>query len=113
VEKRLPVIDAGVDSMNVRAALHSLKGSLAMAGYPDLALVVGQHGARIREGDPAALPQVRELLRDVWSRLSRGEPASSTHFPEPPVGLAPARRQKWHRQTRRSERPARQSVRDP
>jgi two-component system chemotaxis sensor kinase CheA len=91
VQKRLPVIDEGADSMNVRAALHSLKGSLAMAGYPDLALVVGQHGARIREGDPAALGQVRELLRDVLSRLSRGEPASSSHFPEPPAGLAPAR----------------------
>lgn len=91
VEKRLPLIDEGADSMNVRAALHSLKGSLAMAGYPDLALVVGQHGARIREGDPAALGQVRELLHDVLSRLSRGEPASSTRFPEPPVGLAPAR----------------------
>jgi two-component system, chemotaxis family, sensor kinase CheA len=91
VEKRLPLIDEGADSMNVRAALHSLKGSLAMAGYSDLALVVGQHGTRIREGDPAALGQVRELLRDVLSRLSRGEPASSTHFPEPPVGLAPSR----------------------
>jgi two-component system chemotaxis sensor kinase CheA len=91
VEKRLPLIDEGVDSMNVRAALHSLKGSLAMAGYSDLALVVGQHGTRIREGDPAALGQVRDLLRDVLSRLSRGEPASSSHFPEPPAGLAPSR----------------------
>lgn len=91
VEKRLPLIDAGGDAMNVRAALHSLKGSLAMAGYPDLALVVGQHGVRIREGDPAALGQVRELLSGILSRLSRGEPASSTQFPEPPVGLAPAR----------------------
>jgi two-component system chemotaxis sensor kinase CheA len=91
VQKRLPLIDEGTDSMNVRAALHSLKGSLAMAGYPDLALVIGQHGARIREGDPAALGQVRQLLRDILLRLSRGEPASATHFPQPPVGLAPAR----------------------
>lgn len=91
VEKRLPMLEAGGDSMNVRAALHSLKGSLAMAGYPDLALVVGQHGARIREGDALALVQVRLLLRDVLLRLSHGEPASSTTFPEPPVGLAPSR----------------------
>lgn len=91
VEKRLPILEAGADLMDVRAALHSLKGSLAMAGYPDLALVVGQQSARIREGDALALVQVRLLLRDVLLRLSQGEPASSTHFPEPPIGLAPAR----------------------
>jgi two-component system chemotaxis sensor kinase CheA len=91
VEKRLPMLDAGADVMNVRAALHSLKGSLAMAGYPDLALVVGQHSARIREGDGLALAQVRTLLSEVLARLSQGEPASSTHFPEPPHGLMPSR----------------------
>jgi two-component system chemotaxis sensor kinase CheA len=91
VEKRLPVLQAGRDPMDVRAALHSLKGSLAMAGYPDLALVIGQHSARIREGDAAALPAVRELLTAVLERLARGEPAIATRFPEPPPGLAPAR----------------------
>jgi two-component system chemotaxis sensor kinase CheA len=91
VERRLPVLEAGSDVMDVRAALHSLKGSLALAGYPDLALVVGQHSARIREGDLAALPQVRELLRATLARLERGEPATSTRFPEPPLGLRPAR----------------------
>ena len=34
VEKRLPLLDADRDIMEVRAALHSLKGSLAMAGSP-------------------------------------------------------------------------------
>jgi two-component system chemotaxis sensor kinase CheA len=91
VEKRLPVLNPGGDIMDVRAALHSLKGSLAMAGYPDLALVIGQHSARIREGDPAALPAVRALLASVLVRLERGEPAISTRFPEPPPGLMPSR----------------------
>lgn len=91
VEKRLPVLNPGGDMMDVRAALHSLKGSLAMAGYPDLALVIGQHSARIREGDQAALPAVRALLTSVLARLARGEPAIATRFPEPPPGLAPAR----------------------
>jgi two-component system chemotaxis sensor kinase CheA len=91
VEKRLPVLSPGGDLMDVRAALHSLKGSLAMAGYPDLALVIGQHSARIREGDPTALPAVRALLASVLVRLERGEPAISTRFPEPPPGLAPSR----------------------
>jgi two-component system chemotaxis sensor kinase CheA len=91
VEKRLPVLEAGRDVMDVRAALHSLRGSLALAGYPDLALVIGQHSARIREGDQAALAQVRELLRATLARLERGEPATSTRFPEPPLGLRPSR----------------------
>jgi two-component system chemotaxis sensor kinase CheA len=91
VEKRLPLLNPGGDLMDVRAALHSLRGSLAMAGYPDLALVIGQHSARIREGDAAALPAVRELLTAVLARLARGEPAIATRFPEPPPGLTPAR----------------------
>lgn len=91
VEKRLPVLNPGGDVMDVRAALHSLKGSLAMAGYPDLALVIGQHSARIREGDPTALPAVRALLASVLARLERGEPAIATRFPEPPPGLMPSR----------------------
>ena len=84
VEKRLPVLNPGGNVMDARAALHSLKGSLAMAGYPDLALVIGQHGARIREGDPTALASARELLTEILGRLERGEPAISTRFPEPP-----------------------------
>ena len=91
VEKRLPLLAAGRDMMDVRAALHSLKGSLAMAGYPDLSLVIGQHGARIREGDASALASARELLKEILARLERGEPASSTRFPEPPKGLSPAK----------------------
>src|SRR5258706_12766434 len=79
------------DVMEIRAALHSLKGSLALAGYPDLALVVGQHSTRLREGQLDALEEVRALLEDVLSRLRRGEPAGSTSFPEPPPGLRPSR----------------------
>jgi two-component system chemotaxis sensor kinase CheA len=91
VEKRLPLLEPGRDLMDVRAALHSLKGSLAMAGYPDVALVIGQHSTRIREGDAAALGQAREILSQVLARLERGEPADTSHFPEPPAGLAPSR----------------------
>jgi two-component system chemotaxis sensor kinase CheA len=97
VEKRLPVLDADRDLMDVRAALHSLKGSLAMAGYPDLALVIGQHGARIRQGDLAAVGQVREVLQAALSRLERGEPAISSRFPEPPHGLSASRIEERYR----------------
>ena len=91
VEKRLAVLHSGSHVMDIRAALHSLKGSMAMAGYPDLALVIGQHSQRIREGDAAALMSVREVLADVLARIARGEPAIATRFPEPPRALAPAR----------------------
>lgn len=91
IEKRLPALQQGGDVKEMRAALHSLKGSLALAGYPDLSLVVGQHGARIREGDVTAIAQVHALLSGALARLSRGEPASATSFPEPPEGLAPSR----------------------
>ncbi len=91
VEKRLAVLHTGSHPMELRAALHSLKGSMAMAGYPDLALVIGQHGTRIREGDPSALMSVREVLSDVLARIARGEPAIATRFPEPPRGLLPSR----------------------
>jgi two-component system, chemotaxis family, sensor kinase CheA len=91
IEKRLPVLREGGDFMDMRAALHSLKGSLAMAGYPDLSLVVGQLGGRIREGDASAVGDVRELLETALGRIRRGLSAAATRFPEPPVGLAPSR----------------------
>lgn len=91
IQKRLAALHSGSHPMDVRAALHSLKGSMAMAGYPDLALVVGQHGARIRDGDASALMSVREVLTDVLARIGRGEPAIATRFPEPPRGLMPSR----------------------
>jgi len=91
VVKRLPLLDGTRDPMDVRAALHSLKGSAAMAGYPDLALVIGQKSARLREGDPSSLAELRELFEQVLLRLESGEPALTTHFPEPPEGLGPSR----------------------
>jgi len=91
VQKRLSVLHAGSHPMDVRAALHSLKGSMAMAGYPDLALVVGQHGTRIHDGDPSALTSVREVLSEVLARIGRGESPIATRFPEPPRGLLPSR----------------------
>ena len=91
VQKRLPALAHDSNLMEARAALHSLRGSFALAGYPDLGLVVGQHGGRLRDGDRAALDDVHRLLSEVLERLSRGEPASTTRFPEPPPGLAPSR----------------------
>lgn len=97
IARRLPLLVPGSDVSDVRAALHSLKGSLALAGYPDLSLVVGQHSARLREGDASTLGAAHELLVAVHARLERGERASVTRFPEPPEGLAPARVEERYR----------------
>lgn len=97
IARRLPLLVPGSEVSDVRAALHSLKGSLALAGYPDVSLVVGQHSARLREGDATMLGAVHELLRTVLGRLERGERASVTRFPEPPEGLAPSRIEERYR----------------
>lgn len=91
VAKRLALLDGTRDVMDVRAALHSLKGSAAMAGYPDLALVIGQKSVRIREGDASALSELKDLLQQVLARLQAGLSAIASQFPEPPAGLEPAR----------------------
>lgn len=74
----------------LRAALHSLKGSVGLAGYSELTLVVGQLGTRLRAKDPDARGQLREVLERARTRLLRGEPPLTTTWPEPPLGLAPA-----------------------
>ena len=71
----------------MRSAFHSLKGSAAMAGYEDLALVIAQLGARVRGGDPDALADASALLGTVLARLKSGQSAFPTRWPEPPPML--------------------------
>jgi hypothetical protein len=52
IEKRLGVGNAAVDPAALRILLHSLRGSVAMAGYADLALVIGQLDQRYRQQEP-------------------------------------------------------------
>ena len=49
IARRLPLFARALsDPLDVRAALHSLRGAAAMAGYSDLALVITQLGTRVR-----------------------------------------------------------------
>jgi two-component system, chemotaxis family, sensor kinase CheA len=91
LERRLQVLDsASASDMDVRAALHSLKGSAAMAGYSDLALVIGQLSARVRAIGEEARVEAADILAEVLSRLDEHEAPFATSWPEPPPPLAPS-----------------------
>ncbi|HEY3497228.1 MAG TPA: Hpt domain-containing protein [Polyangiaceae bacterium] len=91
IERRLQVLVVPSSSdMDVRAALHSLKGSAAMAGHSDLALVIGQQSVRVRTGGEEARADAAEILGEVLVRLKVREPPFETSWPEPPPPLEPS-----------------------
>lgn len=91
IERRLPALSTpAVPVMEARAALHSLKGSAAMAGYAELALVIGQQSARVRGGDAAARSFTAQVMTGVLERLRAGRPPFATVWPEPPPSLEPS-----------------------
>lgn len=91
IERRLPLLGAGAGDLGeLRAALHTLKGSAAMAGHADLSLVVAQLSARLRGGDSSAARDAASLLSGVLERLRQGKPPFDTRWPEPPPGLRPS-----------------------
>lgn len=88
IERRLPTLQAAKpDANEARAAFHSLKGSAAMAGFDELALVIAQLGARMRGGDHSAAADASRLLEMVLPRLKAGQSAFTTSWPEPPPML--------------------------
>lgn len=89
IARRLPVLGSG-ELGEMRAALHTLKGSSAMAGHADLSLVIAQLSSRLRRGDAAAARDAARLLADALDRLRSGKPTFDTRWPEPPPGLAPS-----------------------
>jgi chemotaxis protein histidine kinase CheA len=91
IERRIKVLASSSTALvDVRAALHSLKGSAAMAGHSELALVIGQLGTRLRLGEPSARELVQDVLVYALSRLKDGEPPFPTTWPEPPPALGPS-----------------------
>jgi two-component system, chemotaxis family, sensor kinase CheA len=85
MEKRQRQIETG----EARMAIHSLRGSAALAGETELALVVAHLGMRMRS-DPSVAAELLQILEGARARLAEGEPAFSTRWPEPPPGLAPS-----------------------
>jgi two-component system, chemotaxis family, sensor kinase CheA len=88
IERRLPTLAASdTTAMDLRAALHALKGSAAMAGYSELALVIGQLGERVRAGRVDARSEAHETLGTALARLRSGKTPFATAWPEPPPPL--------------------------
>ena len=78
------------DPKQVRAVLHALKGSAAMAQEQELSLVIGQLGAGIRAGQTELVEHAAQLLSDASERLRAGQSAFRTAWPEPPPMLRPS-----------------------
>ncbi|MBX3183889.1 MAG: hypothetical protein KIT72_07185 [Polyangiaceae bacterium] len=89
IERRLPQV--GEDHAATRGVLHAVRGSAAMAGESDLALVLGQLGARIRAGEAEATGEVRAVLEACARRLAEGQPAFASSWPSPPAALVASR----------------------
>jgi two-component system chemotaxis sensor kinase CheA len=79
--------DPGTPEIELRAALHSLKGSAAMAGHAELALVLAQCSHRLRDGlDPQRI-ETKQLLESVLERLNHDLSPFPSVWPEPPPFL--------------------------
>lgn len=91
LERRLDVLsDPNSELTEARAALHSIRGSAAVAGHADLALVVASFSQRLRQGDREAAVHAAKLFREAAVRLRDGQPPFPSRWPEPPPGLAPS-----------------------
>ncbi|HEY1532439.1 MAG TPA: hypothetical protein VGF76_00420, partial [Polyangiaceae bacterium] len=91
VARRVKLLaDPNVAEVEVRAALHALKGSAAMAGYTELALVIDQYSHRVRVDGASAFADTRLLLDHALARLTHDLPPFSSVWPEPPQFLRPS-----------------------
>jgi len=91
ISRRIALFDdANASELDLRGALHSLKGSAAMAGFAELALVIGQFGQRVREHQTSARRDTKTLLDAVLERLNRDLPPFASTWPEPPPFLGPS-----------------------
>ena len=90
IDKRLGAAGTVVDPDTLRVLLHSLRGSVAMTGHLDLALLVGQLAARCRQQEDGAADLAIAILRAAALRLRAGLPPLDTSWPVPPTGLVPS-----------------------
>ncbi|MFO0613285.1 MAG: Hpt domain-containing protein [Polyangiaceae bacterium] len=70
-----------------RRALHSLKGSFAMAEEPALAETFGRLERRFVGGDASAVPDAERLIATALAALGAGRPIPREAWPEPPGDL--------------------------
>jgi two-component system, chemotaxis family, sensor kinase CheA len=90
IERRLGPVYVAVAPESLSILLHTLRGSVAMAGHTDLALVIGQLDARHRQQEPGVSDIAIDFLRDIARRLRAGLPPIDTEWPVPPPILIPS-----------------------
>ena len=90
IERRIGASGTAVDQESLRVLLHSLRGSVAMTGHTDLALVVSQLSQRLRQQEPNVQELAVEFLRHVVRRLRASLPPLETQWPVPPYLLVPS-----------------------
>lgn len=83
--------DPNTPEVELRATLHSLKGSAGMAGHTELSLVIAQCAQRVQAQLPGALADTRLMLEHALARLSQDLPPFASVWPEPPPFLGPSR----------------------
>jgi len=81
---------AGGDAEDVTRALHSLKGSVGLAGESELASALIRLERRHSRGEESARSEALELLRRAAARVRDGLPALESLWPEPPRDLESA-----------------------
>jgi two-component system chemotaxis sensor kinase CheA len=77
------------DGDSARRAVHAVKGSAGLAGELDLGAALERIGRRIEEGDPLAFDAAEAIVRTAAERLSSGQRALGSEWPEPPADLVP------------------------
>ncbi len=77
------------DHEECRRAVHALKGSAGLAGEMELAAALQRVERRVRDGETTAVGEAATTVRGAITRLSRGETATGSVWPEPPEDLVP------------------------
>ena len=92
IARRVPLLsDPNTPDAELRAALHSLKGSAAMAGHTELSLVIAQCAQRVQLHLPGAVAEMHSILEHALSRLNQDLPPFASVWPNPPPFLGPSR----------------------
>jgi chemotaxis protein histidine kinase CheA len=88
LSRHLVTLETTPDDLDAcRRAVHALKGSAGLAGEPELAAALQRIERRVREAEPGAVSETASLVREAVVRLSAGERATGSMWPEPPPDL--------------------------
>ncbi|HEY0468338.1 MAG TPA: Hpt domain-containing protein, partial [Polyangiaceae bacterium] len=91
IERRMHVLgEPNTPDVELRAALHALKGSAAMAGHTELSLVIAQCAQRVQAQLAGAVAETRAMLEQALARLTQDLPPFASVWPVPPTFLGPS-----------------------